>query len=153
IWQFWVRRFRRLLPAAVVTLGLVVLFGAAFADSTQLARLRVDVLAALGYVANWRFIVSGQAYLDQFATPSPVLHFWSLAIEEQFYVLFPLVVAALAWRAPAGAVRRRLAWVLGAAAVASAVAPLLIDLSPDRVYLGTDTRAAEILAGCLLAVV
>src|SRR5690606_10096426 len=104
IWQFWVRRFRRLLPAAVVTLGLVVLFGAAFADSTQLARLRVDVLAALGYVANWRFIVSGQAYLDQFATPSPVLHFWSLAIEEQFYVLFPLVVAALAWRAPAGAV-------------------------------------------------
>ena len=153
LWGFWVRRFRRLLPAALVTLGAIVVFGSTLADSTQLARLRGDVLAALGYVANWRFISSGQAYLDQFATPSPVLHFWSLAIEEQFYLCFPLIVVAVVWRARPEAVRRRLALWLGGAAVASAALPLVVSMSPDRVYLGTDTRAAEILAGCVLAVV
>ncbi len=152
LWQFWVRRFRRLLPAALVTLAAVVAFGATLADPTQLGRMRGDVLAALGYVANWRFIASGQAYLDHYATPSPVLHFWSLAIEEQFYVLFPLVVAVVLWRSRSGSIRRRLGVSLGVLALASAVLPFVTSMGPDRIYLGTDTRAAEILAGCVLAV-
>jgi peptidoglycan/LPS O-acetylase OafA/YrhL len=152
LWQFWVRRFRRLLPAALVTLAGVVVFGATFADATQLGRMRGDVTAALGYVANWRFIASGQAYLDHYSTPSPVLHFWSLAIEEQFYVCFPLIVAVVLWRARPDSIRRRLGLVLGGLAVASAALPLVTSMGPDRIYLGTDTRAAEILAGCVLAV-
>ena len=55
------------------------------------------ILATLGYVGNWHFYFSGQHYAQLFSAPSPVLHFWSLAIEEQFYLVFPLVVALIAW--------------------------------------------------------
>ncbi len=150
---FWVRRFRRLLPAALVTLALIVVFGVVAADAAQRASLRGDVLAALGYVANWRFIFTGQSYLEQFSTPSPVLHFWSLAIEEQFYLLFPLLFVAMAWRSGTEAqIRRRLLGGIAALSVASVSLPLVMTLTKDRVYLGTDTRAAEILLGCGLAV-
>ncbi len=90
---FWARRARRLLPAAFVTLAGVLVFGATVATGDQLRSLRGDVLAAIGYVANWRFYFAGRSYSHLFSAPSPVLHFWSLAIEEQFYVVFPLVVA------------------------------------------------------------
>lgn len=150
---FWRRRFRRLLPAALVTLALIVVFGMFAADATQRAGLRADVLAALGYVANWRFIFSAQPYLEQFSTPSPVLHFWSLAIEEQFYLVFPLIFVALAWRAGTEQrMRRRLLVGIGAMSVGSIVIPFLVHMSKDRMYLGTDTRASEILLGCGLAV-
>ena len=156
--RFWVRRFRRLLPAALLVLGLVVVFGVTVADDTQRAMLRGDVLAALGYVANWRFIASGQAYLDQFRTPSPVQHFWSLAIEEQFYVLFPLLAAGVI--ALGGAARRgfsvalrNLTVLLVVGVAASTALNVWGGLGPDRTYYGTDTRAAELLVGALLAVV
>src|SRR5205823_4519833 len=88
--DFWSRRARRLLPAATITLAGVIAFGAAVATVEQLRSLRGDVLAALAYVANWHFIYSGQGYDHLFSAPSPTLHFWSLAIEEQFYIVFPL---------------------------------------------------------------
>src|SRR5947207_3073980 len=78
--SFWARRARRLLPAAVLTLAGVLVFGATVAQPDQLRSLRGDVLATLGYVANWRFYFSGQSYANLFSAPSPVLHFWSLAI-------------------------------------------------------------------------
>src|SRR5260370_23901510 len=71
------RRARRLLPAATLALAGVLLYGATIASADQLRYLRVDVFAALGYVANWRFYLSGQSYARLFASPSPVLHFWS----------------------------------------------------------------------------
>ena len=91
------------------TLAGVLLFGATVATPDQLRLLRGDVLAALGYVANWRFYLSGQSYAQLFSAPSPVLHFWSLAIEEQFYLVFPLLVAFVAWadRGRRASVRRR----------------------------------------------
>ncbi len=158
--QFWIRRFRRLLPAAVVVLGFIVLFGVTFADETQRASLRGDLFAALGYVANWRFVFSGTAYLNSVSTPSPVLHFWSLAIEEQFYLVFPLIVIALVGRRKRHAsrgvddhtFRLRLGIGLAALTAMSIAIPFVVSMSQDRVYLGTDTRAAEILMGCLLAV-
>lgn len=152
---FWVRRFRRLLPGALVVLGAVVVFGATVADETQRAYLRGDVLAALGYVANWRFIATGQAYLDNFRTPSPVQHFWSLAIEEQFYLLLPLVAAAalgIRRTVSMASARWRLGTVLGAIIAASAALNVWGGLSPDRIYYGTDTRMAELLVGALLGV-
>lgn len=148
--HFWGRRFRRLLPAALVGLVLVVLTSWLWADASQLAALRGDVVSALAYVANWRFIFDGDLYGAGFEQPSPVLHYWSLAIEEQFYVVVALIAVALARFS-----RTRRAWVVtfGTLAALSMLATLLLWGSADtnRIYFGSDTRAFELLAGVLLA--
>lgn len=149
---FWGRRFRRLLPASLVTLLLVAtLFAWFVATPEQVDGLRGGVLSSLAQVANWHFILSGSSYGDLFAAPSPLLHFWSLAIEEQFYLLFPLMMMGL-WRAAKGR-HMIIGAVLAMLALASALTPVLFTMSRDRVYFGTDTRAAELLLGALLAVV
>ena len=151
---FWVRRFRRLMPASLVALaGIVVLFGPFVADPDQLAELPGEVIAALAYVANWQFIFAEQSYADLFTAPSPVQHFWSLAIEEQYYLFFPLLMAGLLGVGRGS--RRVLAGALGGLAALSTI--LMISLytpgtDTARVYYGTDTRAVELLAGALLAV-
>ncbi len=147
---FWSHRFRRLLPAALAALVLVVVVGAVAADATQRQHLGGDLIGAVAYVANWRFVLSGQSYGDLFSAPSPVLHFWSLAIEEQFYLVYPFVVyvllRVLGWS------RRRFALVLGILLAGSLALSLFGGFSIDRIYYGTDTRAAELLIGALLAV-
>lgn len=151
--SFWARRARRLLPAAALALAGVLVYGATIASADQLRSLRGDVFSVLGYVANWRFYFSGQHYAQLFSEPSPVLHFWSVAIEEQFYLVFPLVLALLVW---ASRCRRQvIGVVLLAGAVASVLAgrALYTTTGSSRVYYGTDTRAAEILIGALLAVI
>ena len=147
---FWVRRARRLLPAAVVALAGIVVFGATVAGGSQLRALRGDVLGALGYVANWRFVAAGTSYGDLWSAPSPVQHFWSLAIEEQLYVVLPLaVVGALTF----GRGRRSVVGaVLATGLLASLAATFLVD-DQLRAYYGTDVRAAELLVGALVAVV
>lgn len=147
---FWARRARRLLPAAMVALGGIVAFGASVASGSQLRALRADVLGALGYAANWRFVAAGTSYGDLWSAPSPVQHFWSLAIEEQLYIVLPLMVsAALA----IGRGRRRIvAAVLGVALALSVVATFSVQ-EQLRAYYGTDVRGAELLAGALLAVI
>jgi peptidoglycan/LPS O-acetylase OafA/YrhL len=150
---FWARRFRRLMPAALLTLGLIVLYGAFLATPAQVQALRGDVLAALGYVANWHFLFSGQSYGQLFSSPSPVEHFWSLAIEEQFYFVFPLLAVGVL--AVARGSRRALGVTLGVLAIGSVLLTTLLyhpGGDTSRVYYGTDTRAAELLVGALLAV-
>ena len=151
---FWSRRFRRLLPASLLCLAGVVAFGAFVATSAQLETLRVEVLAALAQVANWQLIASGTSYADIFTAPSPVQHFWSLAIEEQFYLLFPLAMAGLfALGRRLGNPRRTVAVGLCVALAGSLLATLLLQgAAIDRIYYGTDTRAAELTVGALLAV-
>ncbi len=149
--RFWARRARRLAPAALLALAGIVAFGATVATPEQVAELRADVLAALGQAANWRFVLAETSYGELGAAPSPVQHFWSLAIEEQLYLFLPLVLVGLL---RAGRGRRAPVLVaLGAlAALSVAASAWLAGGDVDRAYFGTDARAAEVLVGALLAV-
>ena len=146
---FWGRRLRRLLPAVMVLLVVVVIFFRLFADTGQWIIARNDAPWAQFYVANWHQISSGAGYWDAFAAPSAFEHLWSLAIEEQFYVVWPLLVIG-AWRIGR---TRALGVLAGIGIIASFVAMLTIydGGDPTRVYMGTDTRAFSLLCGAFVA--
>ena len=141
--RFWSRRLRRLAPGSIVCLIAVAIV--ALCGLLEGNRLRGDLFAALGYSANWRFATAGTTYAQLFeSAPSPVLHFWSLAIEEQFYVIFPLLmIVLLRWR-------KILVPVLALLTTVS-VAAMVLTNSRNLAYYGTHTRAAELLIGALLA--
>ena len=148
---FWVRRARRLLPAVGLLLVVVSVGSVLFARS-ELASLRGDVVASLLYVQNWHQIFTEQSYFDAVGRPPLLRHLWSLAVEEQFYLVWPLVFAAgLKWFG-----RRRLLWgVLAGAAASTLLMAVLFrpDVDPTRIYYGTDTRASGLLLGVALAFV
>ena len=143
---FWGRRFRRLLPAALLTLAAVTGVLIALDELTGSARL--DIWASMFNVANWRFLAAGSSYNDLFAEPSPLRHFWSLAIEEQAYLVLPFVVA-LALRA-GGRSLRTLAIVLGVGWGLSVAITLLVGPRPH--LLRHRHPGGGALAGALLAV-
>src|SRR5215211_5756165 len=150
--QFWRRRARRLLPALFLVLGAVALFAAVWAPADMLHRLRGDAFATIGYVANWRYIASGQSYFAQFASPSPLQHVWSLAIEEQFYLVWPPMFLVLL-RVTRGS-RNALLGITTALAAGSALLMAVLftpGTDPARVYYGTDARAQSLLIGAALA--
>jgi len=150
---FWARRARRLLPALFLVLLAVAIWAGLAASRDQLDSIRWDSIWTLLYGANWRFISSGQSYFDLFRDPSPLRHTWSLAIEEQFYLVWPLVTFACLWFA------RGRRWLLATACVAGITASTLLMArwyesgDPSRSYYGTDTRAGQLLLGALLAIV
>jgi peptidoglycan/LPS O-acetylase OafA/YrhL len=90
--RFWCRRARRLLPALIAVLAVVAVAVPLLAPE-QAHRLRADLLAALGYVSNWRLIFENQSYFAAAGRPPVLQHLWSLAVEEQFYLLWPVVMA------------------------------------------------------------
>src|ERR1700681_3771388 len=142
---FWGRRARRLLPALFLVLIAVALYAVANGQfsspasggaAINLSGLRGDALTTFFYIANWHEIFAHQSYFAQFSTPSPLQHAWSLSIEEQFYLLWPLVIVFLLKRSP-----RR--WrsiglslcVVGALASATALALLYqTGTHPSRIY-------------------
>jgi len=150
---FWARRARRLLPALFLVLCFVGLFAWLAAPPGAYPGLRLDSLATLFYVSNWHFILEGSSYFQAALAPSPLTHTWSLAIEEQFYLVWPLVVLALI------RLRRPVTGVLVVAsvgAVASTVWMAALHGSysdPTRLYYGTDTHAMTMLTGAVLAAV
>ena len=146
---FWGRRLRRLLPAVTVLLVVVVVFFRLFADTGQWIIARNDVVWSQFYMANWHQIYSGSGYWDAFAAPSAFEHLWSLAIEEQFYLVWPVLVI-VAWRIGRA---RGLAALTSIGIVASFIAMLAIynGGDPTRVYMGTDTRSFSLLCGAFVA--
>ena len=149
--SFWGRRFRRLLPAVLTLIVVVALWSWLFGSLADLAGVEGDGPWAVFYVANWHFIAQSGGYWESFTEPSMFDHLWSLAIEEQFYLVWPLVVVAI-WRWSSRPVRT-LAVISGAAIGLSFVAMVLLydGVEPTRVYMGTDTRAASLLVGALAA--
>jgi peptidoglycan/LPS O-acetylase OafA/YrhL len=150
--NFWIRRARRLLPALYVMMFVTVGWATLF-DRAQLATLRSDTPAGLLYVSNWWFIFHHVSYFARFGPPSPFGHLWSLAIEEQFYLIWPLVVlAGFRW---VHTRRTRIVITLGLAAASALEMAVLYSpgSDPTRVYDGTDTRAFALLIGAALALV
>lgn len=160
--SFWARRARRLLPAVLVLLLVLTVYDWAGGPNIASGTFRPDAIATLFYYANWHLIFTHQSYFAQFAVPSTLKHTWSLAIEEQFYLVWPLsVLAMFHWakrrRMPRGdGFPRRLALVITTLlALASAVDMAVLFHSgadPSRVYYGTDTRGFELLIGAILAI-
>jgi peptidoglycan/LPS O-acetylase OafA/YrhL len=162
--RFWGRRARRLLPAVAFLLLSMIAWAQWVSPATSRASLRGDALSTLGYVANWRFIISGQGYFDHFAPQSPLLHTWSVAVEEQFYLIWPLLLVLVlrrrGRRSRSGAegggttTRGRVFLLALVGATASGVLMAMLSLqgaNPNRLYYGTDTRALPLLLGCTLA--
>jgi peptidoglycan/LPS O-acetylase OafA/YrhL len=149
---FWARRARRLLPALAGLLVGIALYCLLIATPDELARIRGDALATIGYVANWRSVFSGQDYWALFLSPSPLEHTWSLAIEEQFYLVWPLVfVGLLTWWHHNIAKAILVTSLLAAAASTALMVALHDPADVSRAYYGTDTRATGILLGAALA--
>ncbi|HVF06460.1 MAG TPA: acyltransferase, partial [Frankiaceae bacterium] len=145
--EFWERRARRLLPALLLLVVVGLLLGAV----TPLNAAPRDALCALVYLSNWRSYATGGGYFASFAEPSAFKHTWSLAVEAQFYVLWPLIVVYACRRARAPVLA-----AAGAGALASAVAMSASFTpygDPARAYYGTDTRIQALLVGAALAVV
>jgi peptidoglycan/LPS O-acetylase OafA/YrhL len=166
--NFWLRRARRLYPALVVMVAVVLLHTWLTSSRFETRNVAIDGLSALFYVANWRFIASGQSYILQFIqrAPSPLRHTWSLAIEEQFYLVWPLVAVGVSrlvggrrvratddGSARPSRMRPAMATVSVVGAIASLGWMILLEhrgASLDRLYYGTDTRVFMILAGAAL---
>ncbi len=152
--RFYSRRFRRLLPASFVVLAVTAATFAAVAAPAEVIDALRSIKAAFLYVANWFFIRQSNDYFAGDINASPVVHFWSLSIEEQFYAVWPVLLAGLvvttrrAGRAQWHVIRG----VVVVAAGCSLIAALhLAGTDLNRAYYGTDTRAYELLAGAFLA--
>jgi peptidoglycan/LPS O-acetylase OafA/YrhL len=150
--QFWLRRARRLLPALFVVLFVTVGWATLF-DRSQLGALRSDLPSSIFYGSNWWFIFHHVSYFARFGPPSPLGHLWSLSIEEQFYLVWPLLVlAGMRW---IHSKRSLMVLTLAVAAGSAVEMALLFAASPNgdptRVYDGTDTRAFALLIGAALA--
>jgi peptidoglycan/LPS O-acetylase OafA/YrhL len=145
---FWARRFRRLVPAMVACLVLVLAFGHLAASPNQQANLGWDMVSAATDWSNWRFLLTGQEYGGSVVDPSPVLHTWSLSIEVQVYLVLP-VVLVLALRHS----RRAAILAVGVLTAASIAAGVLVADDGQQWYLGTHVRAQEILIGALVALI
>ena len=147
---FWTRRARRLLPALAVVL-ITVTAAVAVTEPGQLGALRPALAAAVTYSSNWYEAQHHLSYFAAFGPPPPLQHLWSLAIEEQFYLAWPLILGLVLLVLETRRARASVAW-LGAAASALLMALLYTPgTDPSRVYYGTDTHATALLVGSALA--
>jgi peptidoglycan/LPS O-acetylase OafA/YrhL len=148
---FWGRRLRRLLPAVLLLLVAVTVITTLVASVPERAATLNDGPWAQAYVANWHAIAGHRDYWASFELPRMFGHLWSLAIEEQFYLVWPIVVAFVAWRSRH--VHRTIIVCCVVASVASLLwmIKLFDPADPTRVYIGTDTRASSLLLGALFA--
>ncbi|EHV5290103.1 acetyltransferase [Staphylococcus pseudintermedius] len=149
--SFWLKRVKRLIPAVLFLVMGVIVLSLIFMP-TEIQKVRADSIAAIFYVSNWWYIMQNVDYFEQFAV-QPLKHLWSLAIEEQFYLVFPIVLLSLL-----SFIRRlksiRIIFLI--LLVISMIAMMVLYVPNEnvaRVYFGTDTRIQTLLMGVLLALV
>lgn len=148
--DFWVRRLRRLMPACVTVVVATAALCTVF-NHVMLTKMRPDIIPSLLFVNNWWQIFSNVSYFNALGDPSPLTHFWSLAIEEQFYLVWPVLLLLLFRR---GARRTWVRRSIFGLAVASALLMAVLynpEADVSRIYYGTDTRAFALLLGAWLA--
>src|SRR5450755_1561513 len=157
---FWARRARRLMPALFVLVVVIGIYYALAGPDKAIPGFLGDGISTLLYYSNWHQLAAGASYFAAGGPVSPFQHTWSLAIEEQFYILWPLVVLAVVTvlrlrraASPARTLTILLAMSVAGVVVSAIETALLFDGGGglDRVYYGTDTRAASLLVGAALA--
>lgn len=148
--QFWLRRVRRLFPAIVLVVVVVTALCVLF-NHPLLTKLRPDVGPSLFWFQNWWYVFRGLSYFESLGDPSPLTHFWSLAIEEQFYLVWPILLLLVSKLGASKTVIRR--GCLALAVISAALMWVLYNPleDPTRVYYGTDTRACSLLIGAWLS--
>jgi peptidoglycan/LPS O-acetylase OafA/YrhL len=155
LFGFYARRAKRLLPAATIVLAAIAIATAVLEPLLGVYHTAEDLLAAALYTTNWHFIGLGTDYLAQSTADSPVLHFWSLAVEEQFYLLWPLLLlgaAYLARRRPSGTTRV-FVFAVGLVSVLSFIVGVFLTLTdPKLAYMATQSRAWEFGVGAVVAI-
>lgn len=147
--NFWIRRARRLLPG-MFTLLLVVFATVSVFQPSQMTNLKQDSIAAVFYYSNWWYIFHDLSYFESFGPPSLLNHFWSLAVEEQFYIIWPIIIlVGLRFMK-----RKSLLFLvtIAGAVISTLLMAILFEpgSDPSRVYYGTDTRAFSLLIGAAL---
>ena len=148
--QFWLRRIRRLFPA-IFTVIAVTAAVLSFASPLLLTKMRPDIIPGLVWFENWWYILRDLSYFEAAGAPSPLTHFWSLAIEEQFYLVWPILLLGVFKLGANKKIVRRACLVL--AAISAIAMAVMYDPAgdPSRVYYGTDTRAFSLLIGAWLS--
>ena len=148
--QFWLRRIRRLFPAIVLVIAVTAAV-LSFASPLLLTKMRPDIIPGLFWFENWWYIIRDLSYFEAAGAPSPLTHFWSLAIEEQFYLVWPILLLGVFKVGAHKKIVRRACLVL--AAISAIAMAVMYDPAgdPSRVYYGTDTRAFSLLIGAWLS--
>lgn len=147
--SFWIRRLKRLLPAVIVLL-MVVGTATLLLKSDNIIRIKHDIIAAIFYVSNWWYIAKDVNYFEQFSF-MPLKHLWSLAIEEQFYIFFPVILVTLLLTIKK---RYKIGFIFwGVSIISLGLMMFIYSINGDhsRVYFGTDTRLQTLLLGVILA--
>ncbi|MBX3097973.1 MAG: acyltransferase [Salinibacterium sp.] len=147
--RFWARRLRRLLPASLLVIAATVIAGVVFFPVTRLAPLATDALASVFYAENWRLAVSSIDYLAARAPASPLQHYWSLGVEEQFYLIWPVLIGLLL-------LARRTRWLV-VGVTATVILSLAVSIAwtatdPSVAYFATPARLWQLASGGLLAI-
>jgi peptidoglycan/LPS O-acetylase OafA/YrhL len=154
--EFWGRRIRRLLPAAFVVLITTAIASRILAPSTQWAQIATEIIASAAYVQNWVLAGSSVDYLAADNAPTPVQHFWSLSVEEQYYFLWPILIMAAVWvssRTRISSGRSVLGLVLAVIAGSLVTSIAATATEPGSAYFITPTRMWELACGAAVALI
>ncbi len=148
--NFWAKRMRRLLPAAFLVIAVTVIFSAIFVPPFTRAEFLAEGLASIFYYENWNLALSSADYFAD-SNASPFQHFWSLAVEEQFYLVWPIALLVLALVAKTKAKAAITALIAASALISFSFAVALTQLDPGAAYFNSFLRVWQFAVGALIA--